>query len=467
MKKDFYHFPKPSASDWMKQIQLEGASLDPDTSLNSKLWDELQVKLFYTEDDRNPISDTASFHSMHGIPEISPRIWNNLVIVYPENPKTANPKLLEALQNGAEGLIICMDEQMPLEDLLREVLPAYIQLYFFLGKNKSGATQSIWEWVQNQPLQPNQLNGAILWSPFMEMMEGEIDADSHFDLAADLIQKWKDFPSFYPISIDFGRYTDCGGSGIQELRYGLSEVIELVDQLNQRKLNSSLIFQNIAFKSSVGQAYFPEIAKLKALRILISELATQYHLEINPESIHLIVCTSSWSHSIFAPNNNLIRQTYQAMSAILGGANALWVKNLAGKDASVQENRMARNCSTILREEAYLDKFIDPAGGAYFLDSLEREIISLVKNQLQKLEIEGGWLASFREQKIQGDIRETRNSQQVSILEKKSIQVGVNKYNSKEKTPSEVIWEEFDEKGFELKPTRASYLIELQMINSR
>lgn len=467
MKKDFYHFPKASSSDWLEQIQREEASLDPESQLNSKLWDELQVKLFYTAEDRNPSSDLVSFHPMHGIPEMPPRIWNNLVIIYPENPKTANSKLLEALQNGAEGIIICIDEQMPLEELLQDVLPAYVQLYFFVGKNKTDAIQSILEWVQNQHLQPNQLNGSILWSPFMEMMEGDMAADAHFDLAADLIQKWKDFPSFYPISIDFGRYTDCGGSGIQELRYGLSEVIELVDQLNKRKLNSSLIFQNIAFKSSVGQAYFPEIAKLKALRILISKLATQYHLEINPESIHLIVSTSNWSHTIFAPNNNLIRQTYQAMSAILGGANALWVKNIAGKDASTRENRMARNCSTILREEAYLDKFIDPAGGAYFLDSLEKELISLAKNQLQKFESEGGWLTSFLKQKIQDDIRKTRNSRQTAILEKKLIQVGVNKYNSIDKTLSEVIWEEFNEKGFELKPTRASYMIELQTQKSR
>ena len=467
MTKDFYNFPRLSPEGWQKQIEIESNSKDQSTTLGSELWDELEIQLFYTHQDLpKPISQ-SSFHLPSPIPGMPPRIWNTLETVYPENPKTANLKALDALQNGAEGLIIWMDEQMPLGELLQDILPEYIQLYFLIGKNKKTSLQSIWEWVQSKQLKPNQLKGAILWSPCKDLLDGNSNSNADFDLAADLLQKWKDFPDFYPITLDLGRYSESGGTGIQELKYGLGELIELVDQLNQRASDTSTIFQNIAFQTAIGEAHFAEIAKLKAARILLSELATQYELEINPESIHLIATTSNWSQSLLDPHNNLIRQTYQAMSAILGGANSIWVKNLVGKSASARENRTARNCSTILREEAFLDKVMDPAAGSYYLENLQNEIILLVKNKLSELEREGGWLKSFSEGKIQAEIRETRKSRQEAVLEKKAIQIGVNKFNSNGKNPQEIIWEEFPENELELKPTRASYLVELQTLKSR
>ncbi len=275
--------------------------------------------------------------------------------------------------------------------------------------------------MQLKHLKPDQLKGAILWSPCKDLLDGNSNADADFDLAADLLRKWNVFPDFYPITLDLGRYSESGGTGIQELKYGLAELIELVDQLNQREADTSTIFQNIAFHTAIGEAHFAEIAKLKATRTLISELADQYQLEINPESIHLIATTSNWSHSFLDPHNNQIRQTYQTMSAILGGANSIWVKNLGGNSATDRENRTARNASTILREEALLDKVMDPAAGSYYLETLQNQIILLIKNQLNELEKEGGWLKSFSEGKIQTEIRETRKSRQEAVLGKKQF----------------------------------------------
>jgi hypothetical protein len=45
--------------------------------------------------------------------------------------------------------------------------------------------------------------------------------------------------------------------------------------------------------------------------------------------------------------------------------------------------------------------------------------------------------------------------------------VGVNKFNSIVKNTQEFNWEEFSENELELKPSRASYLVELQNSKSR
>ncbi|WP_332913378.1 methylmalonyl-CoA mutase family protein [Algoriphagus boritolerans] len=67
-------------------------------------------------------------------------------------------------------------------------------------------------------------------------------------------------------------------------------------------------------------------------------------------------------------NTNLIRQTYEAMAAVMGGANGLWVVPIQQDKANELELRIARNVSSILIHESYLDKVADPTAGSYYLD---------------------------------------------------------------------------------------------------
>lgn len=394
------------------------------------------------------------------------RIWSNIVSVYVENEVAANQEIHLALQNGAEGLVLFLKGTEDLGEILKDVLPQYIQLYFFPAGEKSLVFQAISNWVLSRHLPTDQLNGAILWSPFDTLLSGEKDAEPQFSVAFELIQNWKAFPNFFPLCLDFGRYSESGGTGIQELTFGLGELIEILDQLTKRGLSAETIFQNVAFQSVAGDLHFPEIAKLKALRSLITDLAGNYDIPLPPESIHLIAATSTWSYSLLDKNTNLIRQTYQAMAGVLGGCNSLWVKPSEGKNASTREKRIARNISSILREEAYLDKVIDPAAGSFYLDTLQEELSNLVKEKVSQFEAEGSWLNSFSEGKIQKEIRENRFTVQKAVLENTVSKVGANSYTTEGNPDESPFFEEIIEQELELKPSRASYLVEMQTLKS-
>lgn len=463
---EFYNFPQVPKAAWIAQVKKDLKGKDFESMLVSDLWNELKIQPFYTSEDRPSTSFQNSFHPPSQIPGMLPRIWSNLVAVYLEDEKTANQEIHLALQNGAEGLVLFLNGSENLSEVLKDVLSQYIQLYFFPAGEKSLIFKAISDWVSAQKIQTDQLNGAILWSPFDALLSGEKDSDFLFSTAFELIQNWKAFPDFFPLSLDFGRYSESGGTGIQELTFGLGELIELLDQLTQRGLSGELIFENIAFQSAVGDLHFPEIAKLKALRSLVVDLAANYEVTLAPGSIHLIASTSSWTYSILDKNTNLIRQTYQAMAGILGGCNSLWVRTLEGKSASVREKRIARNISTILREESYLDKVIDPAAGSFYLDSLQKEISNLIKEKVSRLEDEGGWFKSFSEGKIQEEIQENRLTVQKAVLENTISKVGANRYTGNGNPEDSPIFEEIEEKELELKPSRASYLVELQTLKS-
>jgi methylmalonyl-CoA mutase len=156
----------------------------------------------------------------------------------------------------------------------------------------------------------------------------------------------------------------------------------------------------------------------------------------------------------------MIRQTYQALSAVLGGANVLWVRPLEEENSTAQERRIARNVSAILKEEAYLDKVQDPSAGAYFLENLVADLVQETKNALTQLEQEGGWWKACKTGILQDRVKTYRAKIQGEVLDKTQVKVGANAYAAPASLSYNKAVPPFEEAAQELKPTRAAYLVE-------
>lgn len=461
----FYTFPPSSKDEWIDQVKRDLKGKAFDDTLTSSLWNKVKISPFYTSEDVDGLAVEYKFHPDSKIPGISPRVWDNVVSVFPENEKETNEEILHALQNGADGLVVCLDGTENLNQLLKAVHTEFISTNFLPTGETIQFFHLIQEWIESLTLKPGMLRGAIVWSPCDELFQSEKKFDWGVNQAAKAINDFKEFREFYPMTIDLSRYANAGATGIEELTYGLGEVIELIDVLSKKAISPTQVFENLAFHTAVGDSHFAEIAKVKALRKLIVELATNYGVQIEMESIHIITSTSQWSKSLLDKNTNLIRQTYEAMAGILGGGNSLWVKPTEGKDASVLEKRIARNVSSILKEESYLDKVMDPSAGSYYLETLQREIEKSVIEGLQDLEEKGGWLKSFEDRTLHASIRLSRETAQKKVLSDSNIKVGANKYLAKGKLENHLAFEPIVEKDFELLPSRATYFVEQNSLN--
>ncbi|SFT91189.1 heterodimeric methylmalonyl-CoA mutase small subunit [Algoriphagus locisalis] len=463
---NFYTFPPSSKADWIDQVKTDLKGKNFETTLTSTLWEKIKIQPFYTAEDLEGPKQEFKFHPNTEIPGLSPRKWNNLVSVFPENEKKANEEILHALQNGADGLVLNLDGTENLNQIMKGVHTEFISTNLLPTGETVLLMRALQNWIDDISLKSTMLSGTILWSPCDELFKSRENFESAIDQAALAIQDYKEFRSFYPMTIDLSRYANAGATGIQELTYGLGEVIELIDKLSKKAISPTQVFENLAFHTAVGDSHFAEIAKVKALRKLIAELAGNYGVKIQMEDIHIITSTSTWSKSLLDKNTNLIRQTYEAMAGILGGSNSLWVKPAERKDASVLENRVARNVSSILKEESYLDKVMDPAAGSFYLEKLQEEIEKAVIKGLQDLEEKGGWLKSFEDRSLQAAVRNSRESAQKKILSGDTIKVGVNKYLAKDSLENHLEFEPIVEKDLELLPSRATYFVEQKTLSN-
>ncbi|WP_139316529.1 methylmalonyl-CoA mutase family protein [Algoriphagus marinus] len=462
IERDFYPFPDSSNNDWIEQIRKDLKGKDFDSTLTSEIWESIKISPCYTKEEGSAFSHPILFNLPSPYPGQNPRISSNIVSIFPEDEKTANKEILEVLENGAEGLVLHLTGTENLNQILRGVLTEYIQIYFNPIDDPAAMFSQIENWIGSISLRTDMLNGGILWSPSSSLFMGKEHWDQEISTGIKLLNYFKTFKNFFPITIDFARYANAGGTGIQELTFGLGEIVDIMDAFVSQGVSISQALQQFAFLASAGELHFPEIAKLKVLRILISELAINLGASNSADSFHLIVSTSLWTKSRIDKNSNLIRQTYETMAGIIGGANSIWVRPVSEKTASILEKRIARNLSFILKEESHLDKIMDPSAGAYFLEDLEKQIHEKVLTQLADLEENGGWIENFKSRSIHSQIKSTRTSIQESVLHGDKNLVGVNKYQGKTGTVENFSFEKIEEKDFELLPSRASYLLEIQ-----
>ena len=138
---------------------------------------------------------------------------------------------------------------------------------------------------------------------------------------------------------------------------------EYMAQLTERGISSDLAASKIRFSFGTGSNYFPEIAKLRAARVLWSVVTNGFHVDKEENLKMEIHCvTSEWNKTVYDPYVNMLRTQTEAMSAILGGADSLTVEpfDTVFRHPDEFSERIARNQQLILKEEAYFDKVADP-----------------------------------------------------------------------------------------------------------
>lgn len=453
----FSEFTPVSKEEWIQQATRDLKGKDFGQILKSKLWDKIDLEPFYTlEDLKESPSFQVRFHPPAEIPGLTPRIWSNMVSVLAGD---TNQDILHALEKGAEGLVLHLNGFEDLGELLRDVEPEYISFHVKPVGNPLQILGQFFAWVENTGIRPEQLKGGFLWSPSDRVFDQNEKYSFALEVFSELMELSEAYPNFKGFTIQSSRYSESGSNPIESLVFSFGELIELVDKSG---INPKTVFQNMLLDVSVGDFHFGEIARLKAFRLAAVQLAAGFGLELKPENIELLCQTSHWSKSILDVNTNLIRQSYEAMAGVLGGANFLWVKPFQEENASELDRRIARNVSSILREEAYLDKVMDPTSGSYFVENLTSTILEYLRENLKNLEKNGGWLEALESGKIHQAVRNYRQKIQSELVDQRKIKVGANKYPASEKLRNEYEFEVFEEKSFEMKPTRASYLFELQ-----
>jgi methylmalonyl-CoA mutase len=462
----FDEFSPISKADWIQQIIKDLKGKDFEKTVISRTKDDLRISPFYNHEDADDTFWLKEFRHLvnpsSGIPEFPPRIWSNVFVSDASDEQHRNKEILQALQNGADALRLYLSGDEDFDILLREVELQYIQLFVCPKGDPILVLKQLFSWLEKKQIDPNHLNGGILWDGFTRLLIKKSDKDKVIQQARILMHQASCFPNFKTFAIDSAHYHNSGASTVQELSFALAGFIELMDGLTSAGLPPEEIIGKTMIWTATGSDYFLEIAKVKSMRILFHQLAGLYGFGLALMDIFIYSETSFWTKTKMDIHSNMIRNTVESMAAVLGGCNALQVipHDIANNEGNSFSKRMALNISNIIKEECYFDKVLDPAAGSYFLENMINQLFDAVQIQLENIESQGGWWNLYQRGEIQKQVKEKRALSMDSILSQEKSKIGVNKYLINEEMSGEQITKPIEEGNFQLLPMRESMSVE-------
>jgi len=384
MQKLFTEFSSTTAAQWKEQLVKDLKGIDYNT-LVWKTDSGIDIQPFYTKENLNKIPT----------PLFSNNDWAICEAIFCEDEKTANTQALNALQNGASGLVFHVSKKMNYAVLLKDISVEHIYSLFKVSAEQEDDLRLFLSSIVSG-------NTCYIESDFL--LNGSIKQQSD------------------TVAINTSLYQEAGANTIHELAFSLAHLNEY--------LNIASDVKSVHVSISIGGDFFMEIAKVRALRKLIDFILKQYHFTA---TIHIHAQTTSVNKSKIDSYVNMLRSATEAMSASIGGANSVLV--LPFDEGFNQPNdfslRMARNQQLILKTESYLNVVADISAGSYYIETLTETLCNKAWEQFQIIESKGGLAECLKSNDIQKMIAEDAETLIKNYNEGKLVLVGVNKFQNK------------------------------------
>ncbi|ADV67681.1 methylmalonyl-CoA mutase [Deinococcus maricopensis] len=321
-----------------------------------------------------------------------------------------------------------MSVSMTMNGAVLPVLAAFI----VAGEEQGVPRAQLSGTIQNDILKEFMVRNTYIYPPAPSMR-----------VVADIIAYTaREMPRFNSISISGYHLQEAGANAALELAYTLADGLEYVRAASAQGLHVDEFAPRLSFFFAIGMNFYMEVAKLRAARLLWSELMDQFAPK-NPMSRALRThCqTSGWSLTEQDPYNNIIRTAVEAMAAVMGGTQSLHTNSF---DEAIGlptdfSARIARNTQLILQEETGIPNVIDPWGGSYLMERLTHDLAEEARKLIREVEDMGGMAKAIETGLPKLRIEESAARKQARIDRGEDVIVGVNKYRPNTETPVDVL----------------------------
>lgn len=438
----FDQFPPVSTNDWMDKINTDLKGADFNKKLVWRTTEGFDVKPFYRMEDVDNLkyinTMPGQFPYLRGT-RVSNNNWFIRQNIEISNYSEANRKALTILMKGIDSLGFIISDPESVNErnfdlLLERIFLSGIEINFRSNGKAKEIIDLIINYVKKSNFSPDEIRGSIEVDPLSRLMLNGtlcIPPEEGFDYLSSVVKSCAVFPHFRAININASNLNNAGADIVQELAFGIAMGSEYLSQLTQRGISCATANSKIKFSFGTGSSYFPEIAKLRAARLLWA-IVTNGYTPCDSSNIKMdIHCiTSQWNKTLYDPYVNLLRTQTEAMSAILGGTDSLTVEafDTVFRHPDEFSERIARNQQLILKEEAYFDKVADPAGGSYYIENLTSLIAENAWKLFVETEEKGGFLECLKSGFIQSKLSESAKKRKSDVATRKTILLGTNQY---------------------------------------
>ncbi|MFW6317413.1 MAG: acyl-CoA mutase large subunit family protein [Halorubrum sp.] len=239
-------------------------------------------------------------------------------------------------------------------------------------------------------------------------------------------------PRFNTISISGYHIREAGSTAAQEIAFTLGYGIEYVEAALDAGLDVDEFAPQLSFFFNAHNNVFEEAAKFRAARRMWAQIMDERFDAENPKSKQLKFHTQTGGSTLTAQQieNNVVRVSYQALAAVLGGTQSLHTN---GKDEALalpteKSVRTALRTQQILAHESGAADTIDPLAGSYYVEDLTDGIEEEAFEILEAVDRRGGMLEAVESGWVQRQIQDVAFERQREIEGGERIIVGVNEY---------------------------------------
>lgn len=397
-------FDPISYDTWLNQLKkdLKDKSLE---DLVSKPEPDLTIRAYHHR-------ETASNKRFNSGSTKSSNTWKIRQVCSSDDEK--NQSILESLNQGVEALGLSVLPNTNFEALTKGVLFEYIDTDITFDDLKTA--------VSFNPPAPAILNFDVI---AINNSAGSIS----FSLE-DYYSFYKTHPDHRTLWISGSIYGETGASSVQELAFTLNHVNEYIHFLRSKGESLQVINEKMVIELTVNENYFVNISKFRIIHDLLRAVFAQYDQEFQYTPVLIYAKTNLRHLAVNDYHNNVLRETTQAMSAVIGGCDTLTISylELGNSQECERSKRIAKNIQLILKEEAYLDRVVDPSHGAYFIESLSDQLIEKSWDIFCATENTGGLIKGIQENKIQAAIKENTRKLVMDLADKSKTFLGINKH---------------------------------------
>ncbi len=356
------------------------------------------------------------------------------------DPREFNAALREALSSGQTAIVLHDSLQVAsARDMRRALAGINLRTYplFIRGDGRKPIIR--YRFLQSALSEDiiRQLSGYAGYDPLASLARtGAMRADA-FERLADFVEDAGKYAlQMGSVLVDTSAYHEAGANAAQELAIALATGVDYLRAAGAGRLSAALTAGKLRFQLGIGENFFMEIAKFRAIKSLWAQALRAFGVSPQNRRLRLHARGGLRNKTRRDRHVNLLRLTSEALAAAMGGVDSI---SLPAFDAALGTSdafsrRLSRNLQLILKEEMQLTRLIDPAGGAWHIETLTDRLARKAWTRFQDIEAQGGMLAALRSGAIQAEIAAIAQQRKHDLASGSKILVGANAYVNEAET---------------------------------
>ncbi|MDP6345922.1 MAG: methylmalonyl-CoA mutase family protein, partial [Alphaproteobacteria bacterium] len=422
-------------------------------------------------DYNQAVSDPGRYPYTRGIYETMyrGRLWTKREVCGFGSGRDTNERMRFQIANGVSGLSIITDNNGSLgidadhpmgitdagtqgvsvssladfEELFAEVPIDRVSIAF----DNSGLDAFSWmalyvAYAERHGIDPAKLRGTVQNDTLHFLYCGYGDScpvDLGLKTSVDIIEYCTHhMPLWHTGNVNFYDLREQGLDAPQEVAFGFGNAIEYTEKALERGLDIDAFSARRSFYCSAHIDLFEEVAKIRAARRMWARIMRDDFGAKAERSLQFRfgAHTAGVSLTAVQPLNNVVRVAYQALAAVLAGAQSVHCCSYdepIGLPTETSQG-LAIRTQQILAHETGVTRVSDPLGGSYYIENLTNQIEARATAILATIKEQGGMGTAIRSGWVQRQIDEALLLREDEIEKGEKTIVGVNEYRQPPET---------------------------------